>query len=519
MIAPASSPAAPLSSARILCVDDEPSILSALRRVFRPHGHQVFIANSGREGLELLEREPVDLVISDMRMPEMDGARFLEQVRERWPDTKRILLTGFADIESTVAAINRGKIWCYIAKPWNDQELVATVEQALEHRRLAAENAHLNELTQRQNDELKELNASLEQKVVERTAQLADALKSVETAHGQLRQAFLATVQMFSGLVELRGGKLAGHSRRVADTARRLSEQMNLSEAEQQSIFLAALLHDIGKIGLPDKLLNSPFNSLTQQERKEMMTHPLKGQQLLMAVEQLAEAAILVRHHHELFNGKGYPDQLVGLAIPLGARILALANDYDALQCGTLTLHEHTQIEAQQLIQKERGLRYDPAVVDTFFAMLIEEAKKHPQELSLRVAQLKSGMVLSRDLLHRDGYILLPKGRTLNGETITRLAALETAEGQTLMPTIRNDVAPGVLRDRQPEPPPPLWKEMLVPVERLRPGMVLSRSLYHKEGYLLLAGSGKLDEAIIRQLAELEHGGEPLKIFIRTVER
>lgn len=504
---------------RILCVDDEPSILSALKRVFRPHGYQVFTANSGREGLELLEREAVDLVISDMRMPEMDGARFLEQVRERWPESKRILLTGFADIESTVAAINRGKIWCYISKPWSDQELIATVDQAVEHRRLAAENARLNDLTQRQNEELKELNASLEQKVAERTAQLAEALKSVETAHGQLRQTFLATVQMFSGLVELRGGKLAGHSRRVADTARRLAEQMNLSEAEQQSIFLAALLHDIGKIGLHDKLLNTPFNSLTQQERKEMMTHPLKGQQLLMAVEQLAEAATLVRHHHELFNGKGYPDQLVGLAIPLGARILALANDYDALQCGTLTLREHSPIEAQQLIQKERGLRYDPAVVDAFFAMLIEEARKHPQELNLRVAQLKPGMVLSRDLLHSDGYTLLPKGRALNSETINRLASLEASEGQTLMLMIRNDAPPGVLRDRQPEPPPPLWKEMLLPVDRLRPGMVLSRSLYHREGYLLLASGGKLDEAIIMQLGELERDGEPLKIFIRAAER
>jgi len=249
-----------------------------------------------------------------------------------------------------------------------------------------------------------------------------------------------------------------------------------------------------------------------------MMTHPAKGQQLLMAVEQLAEAAILIRHHHELFNGKGYPDQLVGLVIPLGARILALANDYDALQCGTLTLREHTPIEAQQLIQKERGLRYDPTVVDAFFAMLIEEAKKHPQELNLRVGQLKPGMVLSRDLLHRDGYTLLPKGRVLNTETINRIASLEVSEGQTLMLTIRNDATPSVLRDRQPEPPPSLWKEKLVPTERLRPGMVLSRSLYHKEGYLLLASFGKLDEAIIRQLIELERGGEPLKIFIRAAE-
>lgn len=295
---------------------------------------------------------------------------------------------------------------------------------------------------------------------------------------------------------------------------------MELSEADQQNVFLAALLHDIGKIGLPDNLLHTPFNSLTQQGRKEVMTHPAKGQQLLMAVEQLADAAKIIRHHHECFNGSGFPDRLTGLEIPLGARILAVANDYDALQCGALTLHEHTPIEAQQFIQKERGRRYDPAVIDAFFAMLVEEARNRPQELSLRVPQLKPGMILSRDLVHRDGYTLLPRGRTLNADVINRLGLLEVADGQPLMLVIRNDMAVSVLRDRQPEPPPRLWKELSMSPQRLRPGMVLSRSLYHKEGYLLLASGGKLDESIIKQLIEFERiNGEPLNIFIRAAER
>lgn len=166
--------------ARILCVDDEPSILSALKRVFRPHGYEVLTAGSGAEGLALLAQNPVDLVISDMRMPQMDGAQFLEQVFAYWPQTQRILLTGYADANATVAAINLGHIWRYVAKPWNDAELVAAVQQALAHSRLARENAALVALTQRQNEELRQLNAGLEEKVAARTAELRQTFAMLE---------------------------------------------------------------------------------------------------------------------------------------------------------------------------------------------------------------------------------------------------------------------------------------------------------------------------------------------------
>ena len=141
----------PVPPATILCVDDEANILAALRRLFRPAGYKVLLGNSGAEGLQLLEAEngEVDVVISDMRMPEMDGARILAQVRARWPKAARILLTGYADIESTVAAINQGEIYRYIAKPWNDSEVMLTVKDVLERKALEREKARLEELTRR----------------------------------------------------------------------------------------------------------------------------------------------------------------------------------------------------------------------------------------------------------------------------------------------------------------------------------------------------------------------------------
>ncbi len=183
---------AELVQQRVLVVDDEASILSALRRLLRHHKMEVLTADSGQAGLAILEHETVDVVISDMRMPGMSGAEFLEEVFSRWPETKRILLTGYADVASTIAAINRGKIWRYIAKPWNDDELLLTVQQAVGHRSLMQENARLLKLTQDQNEQLKTLNASLEEKVrrTGRCAQVAgDCACAVAAKLSRLRSA------------------------------------------------------------------------------------------------------------------------------------------------------------------------------------------------------------------------------------------------------------------------------------------------------------------------------------------
>jgi response regulator RpfG family c-di-GMP phosphodiesterase len=423
----------------LLFVDDEASILSSLRRLFRPHGYRILTAGGGAEGLSILEKESVDLVVSDMRMPEMDGAQFLEQVRSRWPDIVRILLTGYADIASTIAAINRGEIYRYISKPWDDNEIVLTVRDALERKRLEIENTRLDALTKQQNEELKALNASLEQKVTERTAQLRQTLASLEKAHKDLNRSFMISVRVFSGLLELRGGRLSGHSRRVAEHARAVAQRMGLNEAESQDVLLAALLHDIGKIGLPDELLSKPFNMLSGQSRAEVMKHPVVGHNILMGIEQLQAAAKLVHHHHECYDGSGFPDQLAGIAIPLGSRIIAAVNEYDALQLGTLTQKPLSAAEAAAFLVDNRSKRYDPGVVDTFMQLLAERNKDAVVELPMRVTQLRPGMILAKDLTHRDGYLLLARGHSLDAAVIAELQRLEETDGTPLTVHVRQE--------------------------------------------------------------------------------
>ena len=208
------------ANATLLFVDDEANILSSLKRLFRPFGYRIFTAEGGAQALEIMERESVDLVISDMRMPEMNGAQFLEKVNEKWPETVRILLTGHSEISSTIDAINRGHIFRYISKPWEDNDIVLSIKQALRQKQLEKANRGLEELTRKQNEELKDLNANLEEKVKARTEEVRQTMGFLEVAHEKLKKSFITSIRVFSNLIEMREGIMAGHSHRVADLCR-----------------------------------------------------------------------------------------------------------------------------------------------------------------------------------------------------------------------------------------------------------------------------------------------------------
>lgn len=416
----------------LLFVDDEPNILSSLRRLFRQHSYKIFIANGGQEGLEILEKETVDLVISDMRMPVMDGAVFLTHVKARWPDTIRLLLTGYADIQSTIDAINRGEIYRYITKPWNDNDIVLVVKQALERKSLEIEKKRLEELTQRQNEELKSLNASLEIKVDERTADLKKTQASLLHANDKLKSNFLTSIKVFSNVVEMRGDKLVGHSRRVADLSRKIAKKLNLDTREAQEIFVAALLADIGKIGFSDELLATPVNQMNGEQLGHFHKHTLRAEQLLMPLQDLQGAARIIRAQHERFDGRGFPDGLVGENIPIGARILSLASDYDNLQNGSLVQKRVHMEDAQALIIRGAGNRYDEKVVAAFKQIISNQADDI-DDREITIAQLQPGMILSADVISKEGMLLLPADYVLDQHVIDKLTLFEHPVGAKLI--------------------------------------------------------------------------------------
>lgn len=403
----------------LLCVDDEPNILSSLKRLFRVKGYRVLTADSGAAGLALLEHEAVDLVISDMRMPEMDGAEFLEHVRTRHPDTVRLLLTGYSDISSILAAINRGEIYRYITKPWDDNDILLLVRDALARR-------NLEMLARRQSEELRQLNASLEAKVEARTEELRKSNEALGGVNEKLKRSFITTIKIFSSMIEMRGGLLAGHSRRVADLARRMAVKMGLDAKATQEVFIAALLHDIGKIGYPDEMLRMSVNLFAGENLAIYRKSPARAAQLLMPLDDLQAVAAILRSQMERFDGAGFPDGLSGLSIPLGARILGLASDYDNLQQGALVQRRVLAADAKQLIYDSSGKRYDPSVVAAFRSLLDGDTLEQIPDVLVASHALVAGMVLSRDLVSRDGLMLLSADHVLDARMIQQVQDFES---------------------------------------------------------------------------------------------
>jgi len=426
----------------LLLVDDEPNILRALHRLFRPCGYRVLAASGGEEALGLLATTHVDLVIADMRMPGMDGAQLLERVKAGWPDAVRILLTGHADVASTIAAINQGEIYRYVAKPWNDTDVLLLVRGALERRRLEQEKRRLERLTHEQNERLHALNTTLEERVRERTAALDEAVRGLEAGNAKLKSTFLQTVKVFSSLIEMRDRTLAGHSRRVADLALRIGRHMGLPPAQTQEILFAGLLHEIGTIGLPDRALHASPGQLAGTERALLLSHPVRAQGILMGIEDLRGAAALIRSLHERHDGSGYPDGLSGEEIPPGARVLAVANDYDVLQLPLGAQGGMTAEKAREAVLRGRGVRYDAQVVDAFVEVLRQsqaEAARAPRERVVPVERIEPGMVLSRDLHTRDGALLLAAGYVLDGRLVHSLRELARTEARGLTVSVRAD--------------------------------------------------------------------------------
>lgn len=437
------------NSRTILFVDDENNILSSLKRLFRPKGYKIFVASSGAEGLGILESQKVDVVVSDMRMPEMDGAQFLEQVSKKWPNTIRILLTGYADINATIDSINKGNIYRYISKPWQDNDITLTIENALEHKFLQEERDRLLELTNNQNKQLKLLNKQLDDKVKARTEELEQTMAHLEVTHDSLKRQYMSTVKIFTNLIEMRVGTMPGHYRRVADISRVLAKEAGLDSDQIQSIMFAALLLDLGKIGLPDNLIKIPAEKVSSLDRPKYEKYPIMGEAALMALEPLHDAAKIIRSHTENYNGSGFPDSIKGNDIPIGSRIIAIANDYELLINGTLLQRRLTPKEARDYIARQRSKKYDPVLVDKLIPRSPDrDNKKHKEDYYFTTKEdycftttkhLKPGMIIGKDfVLDNDGMLLIARGQVLNEKLIAKIQELEKSVDARVSIYIKN---------------------------------------------------------------------------------
>ncbi len=335
----------------ILIVDDEVNNLQLLKRTFRGK-YRIMTASNGLEGLETLKRnlDEISLIVSDHKMPIMEGTKFLEEANKIAPDVIKILLTGFSDIEIITDAVNKCNLFQYVLKPFNPDELQEAVRSGIDKFDLASSKSLI----------LKDL-----------------------------KELFYKTIKSIASALDAKDPYTHGHSMRVTLYSIILAKEIGVNEQELDQIEMAGLLHDIGKIAIPQAILCKP-GKLTDNEFVVMKTHPVNSEKLVASIKKLHEVSPGMKHHHEKWDGTGYPDKLAGEAIPYHARIIAIADTYDAM---TSTRSYRTALEhdvAISEIERCAGTQFDPNLAKKFVEIqdIIKAAKENPEEYYAKYSNL-----------------------------------------------------------------------------------------------------------------------------------
>lgn len=346
---------------RCLVVDDEPRLRQALVRLMQLDGFTCFEGGSGVEALEILAREPVILMLTDLRMPKMDGAMLLREVREHYPDVAVIMITAVAEVEVAVECLGRGAM-DYISKPFVLEEVRARVKQALEKRRLLLEN--------------RQYHHSLEERV--------------RLQARRLEELFIASIQSLADALELKDSYTRGHSVRVSHYSGLIARELGMDGDTVRQIELGGHLHDIGKIGVREDVLNKQ-GKLTPEEYAHIMTHPVLGWRILLPLLSDSPVALnVVRSHHERMDGRGVPDGLMGEAIPREARIACAADAFDAMMSGRpYRTAQLTLDDALAELRNHSGTQFDPGVANALLAVVKRGDIAVPSQHS--IAQLAVG--------------------------------------------------------------------------------------------------------------------------------
>jgi putative nucleotidyltransferase with HDIG domain len=352
---------------RILVVDDEEPIREIVASMLGTAGYICKQAGSGMEALAVLTSgEEFELMLSDLMMADLDGIGLLERTKEKYPDMPVVMVTAVHDISVALAAIRNGA-YDYLLKPFEREQLLNTVSRALENRRLKVEN--------------RTYQTNLESLVKARTDQLQAAMVNLERSYD-------ITLEALGDALDLKDAETAGHTKRVTAFTIAIARAMGLPREHIAVIARGAFLHDIGKMAIPDKILNKPAK-LTPEETVIMQEHAYHGYQMLKKIPFLVEASEIVYSHQERFDGTGYPRRLKGEEIPLGSRIFSIADTLDAITSDRVYRPAQSLSAARAEIEKWSGRQFDPDVVKIFLEIpdnIWEDLRRDIAAQSYRVA-------------------------------------------------------------------------------------------------------------------------------------
>jgi response regulator RpfG family c-di-GMP phosphodiesterase len=347
----------------VLVVEDEPEVRALLDELFQSLGYVCHLAVNGQEGLDAFTRERPPLTVTDMRMPVMDGMELVTRIRAADADAGIMVLTAHGDVKMAVKCLKMGAD-DFLTKPFDLEEIAIAAERVLERRQMLLER--------------RQSQALVEQRVAEATHDLSLMLREVEEAHSGM-------LQVLGALFDARNAETPGHCTRLLEYSLAIARAHGVPDEERAAIEQGVLLHDIGKLAIPESVLLKP-GPLTPEERDLINTHPDVGRQLLERIPALRQAVPIVYHHHERWDGSGYPLGLWGEAIPIAARIFAVAEAFEVMTVDRPYARAVATEAARQEIATRGGSAFDPAVVASFLAVpaetLDEIRRRVPPELA-----------------------------------------------------------------------------------------------------------------------------------------
>jgi len=338
---------------RILVVDDDESVTSFLSVALIQEGFLCQTANSASEALSIVRKssqKPINLIITDMIMPVMNGIELIEQLQRNFLGIGVVVISADKNLGLAIEAMKKGAL-DFITKPFQIEMVLPRIYKALERIRLERENRDYQEY--------------LEEKVENRTAALIEK-------HRSLQKLFINTVEAIARAIEAKDSYTVGHSKRVSKYCARIAQKMGREPEETHDIEVAGLLHDVGKIGIPDAILGKP-TKLSIEEYESIKEHPLISLKIIEPIQELGKVRDYVKYHHEKWDGTGYPEGLRGEDIPLGARILSVADAFDTMWIGR---QYHAAWNLKSVIkefQKNRDTQFDGKVVDAFVELIHED--------------------------------------------------------------------------------------------------------------------------------------------------
>jgi response regulator RpfG family c-di-GMP phosphodiesterase len=395
----------------ILVVDDEVLIVEALQEILLEAGYSVVGRTEPKAALEELQNQQFSVILSDQRMPGISGLELLAHARRLQPDATRILITGVLSLDTVVEAINKGEIFRFIIKPWLREEFLATVRNGVQRHQLLVQNARLQEKTLAMNEQLLDLNRSLERQV----ALAARQNEQLERSNEALESNSIHSIELCVLTMQTFYPSLGRQARAAFRVCRSMAQVLKLPPAEQRLFETSALLHDLGLVGVPRHVIRGWQENPEQLEPTEdalIRQHPVLSQDMATFATGLDGLGQIIRCHHERVDGCGYPDGLQGDSIPWLGRLLAVAVGYAASRLAAS--------DALEAVSTASGSAFDPDAVRVL--LKAQPLASAPcQEREIPISDLRPGMVLASGVYSSHGLLLLPEGQRLNSTAIENI--------------------------------------------------------------------------------------------------